>query len=71
MKKKSTLFLVVILILGLALLLYPSLSNLWNSFHQSKAIAGYIETVSNMDDEEYEKVLKSAAEYKKNIKSTG
>lgn len=70
MKKKSTLFLVVILILGLALLLYPSLSNLWNSFHQSKAIAGYIETVSNMDDEEYEKVLKSAAEYNKNIKRT-
>ena len=69
MTKKINFFLVVILIPGIGLLLYPSLSNWWNSFHQSKAIAGYIEAVSNMDKKEYERILEEAKQYNKNLKN--
>ena len=42
-KRLSTFLLVVILLLGVAILLYPTLSDYYNSFHQSRAIASYIE----------------------------
>ena len=42
-KKKSsrwtTILLIVILIIGLSLLLYPTFSNWWNSLHQTRVIA--------------------------------
>lgn len=62
-KDKTTIFLLLVLIVGLSLLLYPSVSDYWNSFHQSRAIAGYVEAVANMDDEEYERLLNEAKEY--------
>ena len=44
MKKNLTnIVLVVILLVGAAILLYPSASDYWNSFHQSRAIASYSE----------------------------
>ena len=62
-KKKNRLtniILVVILLVGLSLLLYPSVSDYWNSFHQTRAIMRYMEDVGGMDTEEYEKVIASA-----------
>lgn len=54
-KKKSNYFITVILILmllaGLSLLLYPSVSDYWNSYHQSQAISQYSEKVKNLDKE--------------------
>ena len=45
MKKKTgspiTLLLILILLAGVSLLLYPTVSDYWNSFHQSRAIASY------------------------------
>ena len=38
-KNGLTVILLVILLAGLGLLLYPSFSDYWNSFHQSRAIA--------------------------------
>ena len=35
----TTVILVLILIAGVCLLLYPSVSDYWNSFHQTRAIA--------------------------------
>ena len=37
----STILLVLILIIGLSLLLYPTFSDWWNDLHQTKAIANY------------------------------
>ena len=45
-KNLSTIVLVLIFIVGLSLLLYPSVSDYWNSFHQSRAIATYAEAVA-------------------------
>ena len=38
-KDYSTLILILVLVVGLSLLLYPSFSNYWNDLHQTKAIA--------------------------------
>jgi sortase A len=62
-KKLSTIILVIVFFVGLSLLLYPSVSDYWNSFHQSQVISEYTEKVAEMDDDEYEAVLKSAREY--------
>ena len=59
------------LLVGVFLLLYPSVANYWNSFHQSRAIASYTETVTNMSKEDYDKILKSAREYNKRLSETG
>lgn len=67
MKRKkhnfTTVLLVLILLIGLSLLLYPSFSDYWNSFHQSRAIAQYAEEVANLDTEHYEALLQAAADY--------
>ena len=53
----------LIFIIGLSLLLYPTFSNYWNSFTQSRAIAGYSEKVADMDTEEYDRILQYAKNY--------
>ena len=71
MKKKkgnlSTFILVLILLAGLSLLLYPSVSNYWNSLHQSKAIATYAEDVVNLDNDTYDQLWQDAASYNQSL----
>lgn len=75
MKKKQSNFiniiLVLILLVGLSLLLYPSVSDYWNSFHQSRAIAQYAKEVAAMDDEDYEKLWQEAVDYNKVLQERG
>lgn len=64
--KKGTftnIILVLMLIIGLSLLLYPSFSNYWNFKHQSRAISAYTEQLANIDDEQYEHIWKDAIAY--------
>ncbi|MDY2812581.1 MAG: class C sortase [Dorea sp.] len=68
-KNRSTIVLVLIFIVGLSLLLYPSLSDYWNSFHQSRAIATYAEAVADLDDADYEKMWQEAEEYNEQLKN--
>ena len=64
MKKHFSTFLFSIaLFAGLALLLYPTFSDWWNSFHQSRAITDYTQEIANMDDAKYEQFLREAREY--------
>ncbi len=53
-KHLSTILLVFVLILGMGILLYPSVSDYWNSFHQSRAIANYVEQIETVDPADYE-----------------
>lgn len=62
-KNLSSIILVLIFIIGLSLLLYPSFSDYWNSFHQSRAIASYAQSVTTIDDDQYEKMWAQAQEY--------
>lgn len=70
-KHLSTILLVLMLVTGLALLLYPSFSNWWNSFHQSRAVSSYTEKVSHIADDEYEQMLGEARRYNEEISLTG
>ncbi len=64
MKKHfSTIILIVILLAGLSLMLYPTISDYWNKFHQSQAIADYAEAVSNLDEETYQRLWNEAKAY--------
>ena len=56
----STLFFILVLVVGLSLLLYPSFSDYWNSMHQSKAIATYSEQVAHLDKEDYSHIWEDA-----------
>ena len=62
-KHATTILLFLILILGLSLLLYPTVSDYWNSFHQSRAIASYIEEIESIDPADYEREWERAREY--------
>ena len=66
-KHLSTIILTVILVAGLSLLLYPTVSNYWNSLHQSRAIASYEEAVASMDDETYEAYWNQAVAYNEQL----
>ncbi len=67
MKKKKrnwiTPCLILILLVGLSLLLYPTVSDYWNSFHQSRAIASYAEDVAKLDTVQYDDLWKAAKKY--------
>ena len=64
MKKHiGTILLILAFLFGVALLLYPTLSDYVNSLHQSKAISTYADTVENMDTEQYQATLAAAEEY--------
>lgn len=69
MKKNSWInfILILMLIIGLSLLLYPPLSNYWNSFTQTRAIASYSDAVAKMDNEEYRIELEKAQAYNQTL----
>lgn len=62
-----TILCATIFIIGLSLVLYPSVSNYWNSFHQTKAIASYEQKVSEMDSDDTEKMSKAAEKYNEKL----
>lgn len=66
-KHLSTIFLVLILLVGLSLLLYPSFSDWWNDLHQTKAIANYEEIMANMSEEDYTHLFEEALEYNRKL----
>lgn len=62
-QKLSKFALPFIFIMGLGLLTYPTISDYWNSFHQSEAIMSYTKSVSKMSTEDYKHILASAKQY--------
>ena len=66
-KHLSTFFLILVLLIGLSLLLYPSVSDYWNSFHQSRAIASYAEQVANLDNDTYDHLWEDARAYNRSL----
>ena len=66
-KKKSSSFttwlLVLLMLAGLSLLLYPTFADWWNSFHASRAIATYSESIASMDTGKIDEMWKEAVAY--------
>ena len=70
MKKKSsfvTAILIAAFFIGALLLLYPTISDFWNSFHQSRAIASYAEQVADLDENSYDRLWEDARIYNKTL----
>ena len=67
MSRLMTLLIVVVFVAGLSFLLYPTVSNLWNQAHQSRAIATYTEQVEKLDDSSNKEMLKAARKYNKEL----
>lgn len=70
-KHGLTILLAAIFIIGLSLLLYPTVSDYWNSFHQSTAIASYMDKVSDLGDDRYKAIWDEAFRYNKAIEERG
>ena len=70
-KNRTTILLVVLLLAGLSLLLYPTVSDYWNSFHQTRAIATYAETVAELDNTQYDELWDAARRYNEALARQG
>ena len=66
-QSKSTVVLIIIFLAGLGLLLYPSVSDYWNSFHSSRAIADYTEQVAQLDYAQYEQLWTAAQRFNQQL----
>ena len=63
----STIILILVFLAGLSLLLYPTVSDYWNSLHQSRAITEYAEQVNELDNELYEQLWADARSYNQTL----
>lgn len=70
-RRLTTLLIILVMIAGVGIMLYPSVSNWYNSLHQSRAIQTYQEMVSNGDEKEYRKMLKAAHQYNRKLAESG
>ena len=66
-KHLSTIILILVFLTGLSLLLYPTVSDYWNSFHQTRAIATYAENVAALDNASYDAIWEAARQYNRNL----
>ena len=68
--KKGTLtnfLLILVLLLGLSLLLYPTFSEHWNAKRQTRVISTYSEEVAHLDEDKYAEVWDSAIRYNQDL----
>ena len=70
-KHLTTALLCLLFLTGVGLIAYPSFSDWWNSFHQSRAIMSYAEAVSGMENAEYDRLIGEAEEYNRTLSRTG
>ena len=63
----TTILLLLLLIAGLSLLLYPSVSDYWHSFHSSRAISAYTEDVASLNEAQYDEMWDAAWEYNQSL----
>lgn len=70
-KHMSTIIAILVFITGLSLLLYPTVSNYWNSKHQSRVVANYSDTLAKMDKKEKQYAIDQAVQYNESLVLNG
>ena len=65
--RPSTVIAVVILAAGVGLLAYPTFSDWWNSYHQSRAIASFVQAVQETDPAVLERMMNDARAYNERL----
>ncbi len=66
-KHLSTILLIVALLAGVSLLLYPSVSDYWNSLHATQVVSNYAQQVQTMDRSRYETMWDDAVAYNRSL----
>lgn len=69
--KLSTIVLIVVFFVGLSVLLYPTVSNWWNTHLATHVIEDYSDVVANMDSEDTDKIWRAAKQYNKQLAKEG
>ena len=59
----STIVAILVFITGLSLLLYPTVSNCWNSLHQSRVVSNYSDTMAKLSKQKKQAEIDRAVEY--------
>lgn len=69
MKKNNltTTLLIIIFLVGLSLLLYPTVSDYWNSLRQSQAVTSYADAVASLQTEDYTAFWNDAVAYNESL----
>ena len=57
-------------LIGISVLLYPAISNFWNSKTQSRLIVDYETVLENLDEKDYTQLFKDAHDYNKALRKT-
>jgi sortase A len=66
-KHAAVIALTAILLVGVGLLAYPTFSDWYNQFHQTRAINSYQESVDSLDSADYDKMLEEAHAYNERL----
>lgn len=66
-KRLPTIILIIVFLVGLSLLLYPTVSNWWNNNRVSHALDNYRETIEKMDSEDIEAKWRLAEKYNRQL----
>ena len=69
-KNLSTIILILIFLVGLSVMLYPSVSDAVNRKHQSRAVADYSEKVEQLSDADYQTYFDAADAYNRQLNTT-
>ena len=69
-KKRGTIILILLFLLGLLIVLYPTISNRWNKRHASRAIASYNEAMELLEEEDYSGIWEEAERFNEGIRMT-
>lgn len=67
-KHMTTILLMIMFLIGLGVMLYPAVSDYWNSRVQSRVIANYESEIENMEDADYEGFFDEAEGYNAQIR---
>ena len=66
-KHLSTYLLILLFLAGVSLLLYPTVSNYWNTMHASAAVTVYAQQVQGLDERQYDAILSAARDYNRSL----
>ena len=62
-RKISTILFGLLFLIGFGILAYPTVSNQWNTYRQSRLISSYDQVVSQMQEEDFDQVWEEARAY--------
>ena len=69
-KNRSSIILILIFLVGLSVMLYPTVSDYINQKNQSRAVASYSEEVENLSDVDYQAYFDAADDYNRRLAET-